>query len=510
MVNQIQYLQAKRRICNDFLPGVDPLEVSRAISDDDLMSLLDVVSPGIPWSKPLQAQALTMFLFAGVTRFDRWFAPSPFVVPPTHRDRFAKFVTAFRRAEGNNPVNCAVFQIHDIKNQIFGQFDGIPIESIKATEIQKFQKLTRSIQDPCNSAKKKEFDKERAELLAILDGLQDRSLRTRLNFRVPYIICRQPLQVNFSWQGVMIQAQINPAFNQPGETFIQIGEGAAAVSVGASRWQTGESNISLEISTLLDGSAYTERLQAIQGFDLPVEGWPQSFTWAFSILQDLAWTLRVDHGGRQDWIPAPRDISDLEQIISTAEAAQLGWIKKGSPAALYDVFVPSIEPLTINLGTLDRLPWATECRTRASMYLELGDTNEALFWLNVATESLIAQRFDEIEVATNRQGLSASLGSPKEFWAEAEKILSKQFPDMQGRVRWPSTPIHMSVYGKLKALYRLVPMKTELEDLLSKYKAVSGLRNDLFHGKSSTRVPVATVEAANEALNWIDENLWPA
>ncbi len=144
------------------------------------------------------------------------------------------------------------------------------------------------------------------------------------------------------------------------------------------------------------------------------------------------------------------------------------------------------------------------------MYLELGDTNEALFWLNVATESLIAQRFDEIESVTSRSGLASSLGSPKEFWAEAEMLLSKQFPDMKGKVKWPTGVIHVSVYGKLKALYRLVPMRTALDELLAKYREISGLRNDLFHGKSSVRVPVATVQTASEALKWIDLNMWPA
>ena len=108
-----------------------------------------------------------------------------------------------------------------------------------------------------------------------------------------------------------------------------------------------------------------------------------------------------------------------------------------------------------------------------------------------------------------RTGLAGSLGSPKEFWAESELILSKQFPEMQGKVKWPSSAIHVSVYGKLKALYRLVPMKTSLDELLSKYRVISGQRNDLFHGTSSARVSVGSVQAASEALSWIDQNMWP-
>jgi hypothetical protein len=143
------------------------------------------------------------------------------------------------------------------------------------------------------------------------------------------------------------------------------------------------------------------------------------------------------------------------------------------------------------------------------MYLELGDTNEALFWLNVAVESLIARRFEEIEQMTGRSSLANDLGSPKEFWAEAETIVSKQFPDLAGKTKWPTAKIHVSIFGKLKALYRLVPMKTSLNELLVHYRAISGERNDLFHGKQTTRTTVAVVRAAKQAFDWIDSNMWP-
>ena len=508
MTDRMQYLKAKKRILDTFIPGADPVTAGSAIYEEELVSLLNAVSSAIPWSKPAQADALSMFLFAGVTRFDRWFAPTPFVVPPTHHDRFAKFVSAFRRAERKEPTNCRVFELHAIKNDIFRHFDMVPIEAVEASDVHGFRDLAARLSTPTSPGKKLEFENQRAELLAILDGLGSRTLRTQLRFRVPYVLHKRPLRVDFIWRGIAMQAQIEPKFDSSQETFVRAGDGVE-LSVGASRWQAGTSAINLELAALLDGSVYTERLQAIPGADCPVIGWPQSFTWAFSIFHDLAWTLRAGHDARQDWIPAPRDLSDLEQVIKTAGGIEVGWIRKGSPAALHEIFLPSSEPVVVSLGALERLSWSTECRTRANMYLELGDTNEALFWTNVATESLITQRFEEIEIETKRTGLAGSLGSPKEFWAESELILSKQFPEMQGKVKWPSSAIHVSVYGKLKALYRLVPMKTSLDELLSKYRVISGQRNDLFHGTSSARVSVGSVQAASEALSWIDQNMWP-
>lgn len=59
------------------------------------------------------------------------------------------------------------------------------------------------------------------------------------------------------------------------------------------------------------------------------------------------------------------------------------------------------------------------------------------------------------------------------------------------------------------SLYRLVPMQTSLKELQRKYRDISGERNELFHGKRTTRVSVATIEAAQQALDWINTNMWP-
>ncbi|BCX67123.1 hypothetical protein [Pseudomonas izuensis] len=508
MTNQLDYLKAKRRIMEVFVPGFDSAVSAKSLSDEEMEAILDAVTGSLPFRKPAQMLALSMFLFEGVKRFDRWFSPSPYVVPLNQHERFAKFVNAFWRIERDEPMNCPVFKLHLIKDLVFKQFDEKPIDAIAPSEVLQFQHQVEKISAPTSSVKMTEFIQQKSELLFVLNGLIDRSLRTIFRFRIPYVLHKQPLEVEFTWCGVPMRALVTPSFRATEESFIQTGDNAA-LSAGASRWQTGSSVITIEREGLVDGSAFTDRLQAVPGSEFPVNGWPKSFTLAFSIFHDLAWRLRTDHAGHQDWIPAPRDLSDLEFWIKTSSNDSLGYIRKGSPAALLEIFTPTENSLNIVLGELTRLPWSAECRVRANMYLELGDTNEALFWLNVAVESLITQRFQEIEVALGRPGLAADLGSPREFWSEAEAILSKQFPDMTGKVIWPSAPIHVSIFGKLKSLYRLVPMKTSAGELTRKYQVVSGERNDLFHGKRTSRVTVATVEAASQALSWIDTNMWP-
>lgn len=490
------------------MPGCDSATAAKSLGDEEMETILDAVAPSLPFRKPSQMHSLSMFLFEGAKRFDRWFPPSPYVVPISQHASFAKFVNAFWRVERDDPTNCAVFKLHLIRDLVFKRFDEMALCTITVPEVVQFQRQVEQIPTPSSPVKQVEFTQQKSELLFVLNGLVDRNLRTIFRFRIPYVLHKQPLELDFKWLGISMRASIVPSFQVMEESFIQTGQNAA-ISIGASRWQTGLSVITIEQEALVDGSAYTERLQALPGAELPVDAWPKSFTVAFSIFHDLAWRLRTEHSGHQDWIPAPRDLSDLEFWIKTSSSDRLGYIRKGSPAALLEIFAPTEQSLHIDLGDLNRLSWSDECRVRANMYLELGDTNEALFWLNVAVESLIAQRFKEIESAIGRPGLAADLGSPKEFWSEAEAILSKQFPEMASKVHWPSTPIHVSVFGKLKALYRLVPMKTSHDELLRKYRDVSGERNDLFHGRQATRVTVATVEAASQALSWIEANMWP-
>lgn len=508
MQNKVDYFSARRRIVEAFVPGCDPIAVANAIGDDDMEALLDAVIAALPIRRAAQKLAFSIFLFEGCRRFDRWFPPSPYVVPRNHHERFAKFVNAFWRAERGDPTNCAVFQIHLIRDLVFMRFEETPLVSIEASDVDRYAQQIAAIPAPSQPEKQAEFEQQKFALVAILNGLRDKSLRTVFRFRIPYLLHKQPLEVRFTWQRTKMRAVIAPSFRSLEESFVQVGHGAA-LSIGASRWQTGTSSITFEQEALIDGSSYADRLQALPGQTLPVDGWPKSFSRAFSIFHDVVWRLRSDHGGHQDWIPAPRDLSDLECWLQTAACDSLSYIRKGSPASMMEVFNPTGLQLTLDLGVLDRLPWAKECRLRADMHLELGDTNESLFWLNVAVESLIAQRFLEIEAMICRPGLADELGSPKEFWSQAEAIVAKQFPEMAGKVNWPRVPIHVSVYGRLKALYRLVPMRTSVEEVVHHYRQISAERNDLFHGNRTNRISVAAVEAASVALNWIDTNMWP-
>lgn len=498
----------KKRILALFANGKKPSQVLSGLTDSDLVGLLDGLASPLPLANKAEGALLSQFLYAGASRFDRWFVPSPYVVPPTHSERFKKFVKALWRSENFSPENCATFQLHVVRDLMFKDLSDRPLADISSEQIQEFRRRIRDVQAPARDPKWGEFKEHQTVIVALLDGIADGSLRTRISTRIPYLIAKQSSEVKLCWRGLAMVVRLKPEYRSTEESMIGTGNGVM-VSVGASRWQTGVTHIDIDIEALVDGSAYTEGLQAIPGHRVPVEGWPKAFTLGFGVIRDLVWHLREKHEGLQDWIPAPRDLADVEYFMQTSTSPRLGYIRRGSPAALQQMFVAPDDVVRLEIGELTPLSWFAECRLRAGMYLELGDTNEALFWLNVAVEALIMERFGRIEAVAGIAGLAEQLGSPREFWAQAEEIVAQQFPHMAGEVKWPSAPLHVSVFGKLKVLYRKVKMQTPLDELLSRYKKISGNRNDLFHGKSTERTPVQDILNAMEALSWIDDNMWP-
>lgn len=263
----------------------------------------------------------------------------------------------------------------------------------------------------------------------------------------------------------------------------------------------------ISLAALYDGDAYTAPLQTLHEHDLPIEGWPKCFTIAFKIVHEVAWHLRIAGGSEAPWIPAPRDLGDVEMFVRTKRAERLTEKLKSSPANLMIVFSPTKEVTTRDLGELETHPWSVKCRSLAVIYMELGETNEALFWLNVATEALFKERFSRIALECGRPELEAELDSPKAFWAPAEEVVSEQYPEMAGRISWPGTKSHVSVFAKLKYLYGAVSMKTSVNSVITRYHNISRHRNALFHGMDEKGQPVAVMRLALESFDWLAGNV---
>lgn len=88
----------------------------------------------------------------------------------------------------------------------------------------------------------------------------------------------------------------------------------------------------------------------------------------------------------------------------------------------------------------------------------------------------------------------------------AEEIICEQFPEMKGKVKWPDTVIHTSVFTKLKRAIKESGMAISSKEVMTRYSQISAKRNELFHGGSS-EISLTDVEKAFGAYKWLKEKL---
>jgi hypothetical protein len=96
--------------------------------------------------------------------------------------------------------------------------------------------------------------------------------------------------------------------------------------------------------------------------------------------------------------------------------------------------------------------------------------------------------------------------SPAALWIDAEKIVSKQFPDMAGEVKWPDTKRHISIFAKLRFIHKELDLACSLRETQRWYGIVSRHRNELFHGASSARPSAEHIMEALNALDLLEKN----
>jgi hypothetical protein len=109
-----------------------------AIPADTFAEVLDAIEARIPFPSRRQNEHLARFLWAGCRRFNRWFAPSPYVVPESFRALHKRFTSALRKIDGPQPVNSPVFEVHVVRDCIYQAFSQrqLPLDAAKQEELE--------------------------------------------------------------------------------------------------------------------------------------------------------------------------------------------------------------------------------------------------------------------------------------------------------------------------------------------------------------------------------------
>lgn len=504
MSETIEKLRFLKKLESMFSEEFDSARHYGSYSEEEYILLFSKFKKNINSDKVNRRSSISNFLYSGCLTFDRFNAPTPFVYERKRQKYFSDFLEELIKSERNDPTNTATFSLRDIRNRMYGEFDGVQIDSIDSKKVLAIKNEVEQVCVPSHPIKLKEFQEEKYKVSSILQGISDASLKTSIKTRIPFIVHASPLELTTVWENVNVIIKARPRFTQCEGSFITTD--AVIQQKSPSRWNSGYTEIDLIFDALIDCDLYEVPLQAIHKEKSPVNGWPKCFNIAFDIVRKVSWSLRLYHGGLTQWIPAPTDIGDIEWCLSSSMNDKIEWKIKSSPSALMHVFNPPETPISIDLGRLSEPEWSEQCRSFSIMYLEMGQNEEALFWLNVGVEALFYERIPLIAEASGLTTLEDDLISPKTFWSDAENIVSSQYPELKDKIKWPEKKVHVSLFTKLKHLFEMVNMQTKYRELIKQYSHIQRFRNDLFHGRKASIVKVEDVIVGIESFDWIRDN----
>lgn len=477
----------------------------KEIDDHIYLKIYDEVKNRIPFEDNRENCALARFLYAACVKFDRFSVPTPYFVDATFsRKKLEIFTRALIKSEGQITPNSALFLVTQIRADLYKQLDLQPSSILNIKDFENHLKDLKNIPSFVRSPdKQKEFNDEMEKINAIISGIEDHSLRTSFVFRIPYLLYESDLSIKLIWQGIDCLFTTKNTHFPNRETFVNFEN--PTLPEGATRWQSGETEVTILFSALVDGSIQMEPLQAHLKRNFNGK-WPASFNYCYSILRDVFWRLRLENGTSNNIIPAPRDLSEIKSVISSDRKDSIEWIMRGSPAFGYRSIDKDIQIQEKDMDILKLPAMHLRYRSTAEMYLELGLMNEALFWLNAGIEAFFELRLNELAEDPRYKDLVNHLISPKSFWEDAKAIVKDQFPEIASQIIWPEKEVHNSMYNKLKYICKGINFRISKKQLLEKYYDVNKYRNDLFHGRSEKTLPVDIIKKAFEAFDFIVAN----
>jgi hypothetical protein len=476
--------------------------------EEEYISALDRV-PHLLIGDEGEQTALELFLYAGCVRFGRWFAPSPPSVPHHYAEVFKRFAESLAAAE-RIVMNSPVFLVHSLRNDVYAEFGGLslPLNAQQVSSLDTVARSLAAIPIPQNPTKQAEFVQAKTELQLVIDGLRHSTFRTFLRTALPYPLLRRPVRIALNWEGLAVAGTLTPEFAAPSGLLTQTLPPTALLPRTTTRWQYGRTVVEFEIAALVDPSIRVVPLQ-LPNVELPFEAWPNGLRVMFDLLYEVSWQLRTQPEFASIWVPAPGDLGDIESWCATPGNAQINYIRRAHPSMLYEAFVPNTVAITVQLKEPTASPWYMKCYALAEQYVSLGETREALFWLNVGVEALLKARMESHISRTGSTIDLEQLDGADAYWDAAKQLIAAQFPEIVDDIQWPQSDQKPSRFRQIKYFCRNVSGAPNAERALSNYSKVSKKRNKLFHGESESPVTIEDVRQAKEGFDWLLANFCP-
>ncbi len=477
-------------------------ELGKSLPDEVFIEVLNAIEARLPYKDGPTGRSIIRFLFSGCIKFDRWTVPTPYVLNPEYRFQFERFLNYLTLSTEDN-TNTARFLADKVKWDLFDLLNGTSdYDKLNLNSINEIKSRLESIDIPKSTNKLREFEEIFNGCQKIINAVLSKSLKTKITTRLPVIPVITPVKINTQFKGMQLTVFFTPHFVNSGHNFVNVEEGAIAVPLTSSQWQNGHCDINIEIQGLYDPALPEKAL--IPGQESQINNWPRVFVDTYEILDSIIWKLRQEENAIGKWILLPNDIASIEWELSTNQD-RIDWVLQGPPGSVIQVMPKESAITEIKVNLENKISWHKRCKIISDAFLGTGECNEALFWLNVATEALFEQR--ALDICNRKQLSFESLSGGKTYWERADDVIKQQFPELEGKIQWPeSAPGVPSWFAKIRYLGKHVNLRASGKEIQAKYSIISKHRNALFHGVKEGKVGLDDTEEALKAYSWLEDN----
>ncbi len=442
------------------------------------------------------------FLIHGAISFDRFVELRPKVADEEQYDMFCRFLNTLQKLDGKFMGRTAFFHLQKIRWDLFKKCSLKPYCEAQEELLAQCEKEARGIPEFNGDANVAvHLEQQKKDLLEFIESIRTGSIRTVIHTTLPYKLTSGDAKIKLMVDGVNVEVKAKH-FSQ-GSTIpaTRVAQGVTMGTIGPSRWTTTICELLIEAHCMTD--MLEERPKVIlRGGDDNGGYWTSVFDFTFNVVYAIWAYIQQQEDVPGSWPPLPNDIHYIDCHIC-ANGKEYDHELTTNPALVYH-FTPLKKPTTdIEIGGGIKPQWSVYTYMFAKLYAESGQLNEAIFWLNVSVEALVEEFIQRI--GTTKEIMDEIEGEEHKF-DSAEEILSLQYPEMRGKVKWPDTVIHTSVFTKLKRAIKLGGVTISQKEVFKRYSQVNARRNTLFHG-GEVEISVDDVKRSFEAYGWLKDHL---
>lgn len=447
---------------------------------------------------------LSQYLYSVCHQLNCFSIPTPYVADESSYEYFSRTLRLLEKIEGNWYDNVSALQIDEI---IWNFHNKIAIPnniSMNEINLNDYVHKLKNIKKPIGEGKIKEFEEHKTKLKQLLSGFKESTLKTVITTSIPASPVSEKIIIKTNYYGFETVIKLSPEFMDSGQSLLSTFENNYAIPTANSQWQHCICKVEISINGLLDPRFPAENLS------LPPDGTPNNNSpfihyYLFTLLEKISWEVYDPENKFGKWLIAPNDIGTIS-YTTFASGNSIDHMIKDSPGQSIIIRTKNNNETIITDICLDsEKPWFEKCLVLSKEKLGAGNTNEAVFWLNVGVEALFEKRVEDICLQSGIDYLDVS--SSKSYWMNAKEIVEKYIPKEVHKIKWPENTFGpVSWYSKIKYLNKKVELKKRHNEILEHYSKINKHRNAIFHGTTNSRVDSKSVLESINSYNWIIEN----